>query len=71
MIHLTLNRREELAEEAADCDQAARDCLAQRLYADAARFERRANEIRQLLTVLGAAQAAIMKKIQGETWKTS
>jgi hypothetical protein len=65
---MRLNRIEELIEEAADCDRAAKDCLEQRLYADAARFERRADEIRQLLAVSGAAQAAIMKKVQGETW---
>lgn len=46
---MNLNRREELAEEAADCDQAAKDCLAQACYQDADRLQRRANEIRKML----------------------
>ncbi len=46
---MNLNRREELAEEAADCDQAAKDCITQRLYQDADRLQRRASEIRKLL----------------------
>jgi hypothetical protein len=46
---MNLNRREELFEEAADCDQAAKDCMAQNLYHDAACMEHRAREIRKVL----------------------
>lgn len=46
---MNLNRREELMEEAADCNQASRDCLAQGLYQDADRLQRRANDIKRVL----------------------
>jgi hypothetical protein len=61
-MKLTVNRREEMAEEIQDCRQAERDCLTQGLYADAAKMRNRANEISRLLydwAQEGAAQAAI------------
>ena len=61
-MRLTLNRREELAEEIQDCRRAEQDCLTQGLYADAAKMRNRANEISRLLfdwAQEGAAQAAI------------
>jgi hypothetical protein len=61
---MRLNRKEELTEELADAEQASRDCFAQGLYADAARLNARANEIRHMLQDWTMVQQMWAEKMQ-------